>query len=293
MRIMRTAIAIILAVCTASTEAMGQSSSGKQIKTETIMQYNVVAGQREPEGTRISLRRLDEEGRTVEQTSYKPDGTVIQKSTFAYDSRGNLQETVTTSLVEDASQRITCSYDDNNFLVESSVYTLDGRPKMRMTYSYQKGRLTEMITYTRDNRVSIRVVNMYGDDGRIVEAFGMTETGDVLSRVGYEYDSEGLQTTRIGKDGDIVLKTTKLFDPDGKLREETSYDQDNRMTSQTRNRYDDNGRLIEVIAQVPSANMRTRKTITYDDNGNSVEQTTYNKLDEPVQVLRSVYEYYE
>lgn len=288
----RSVSAFFLAVLFLIDLGFAQSANANKVKTETIWQYDVIAGEVQTKGLKISFREANQNNQTTELTSYGPDGSVLQKTSYVYNDSGNPSQTTTTSSVANVSQKMIYNYD-GDLLVESISYKPDGSMNMRMEYKYnQNKQLTEMTTYSPGGQVNIKVVNHYDADGNIVEAIGYDALGNEITKTTYGYSATGLDMVKTGINAAPVQRTKKSFNRNGQLTEEIQYDSKGNEISKTQQTYDENGNLIEIINSVPYSDMRTRTVIKYNENGNLAEQISYNKLDEPVKVIRCEYEYY-
>ena len=72
-----------------------------------------------------------------------------------------------------------------------------------------------------------------------------------------------------------------------------SYRPDGAILSETSTAYDADGRALETTVGLPASGVTTRTVVKYDDRGNRLELMSYNKLDEPVNLISYVYEYFD
>lgn len=273
-----------------------------KIRSYEIWQYEAAPGKIpgeiiESKGFNTTSSTFDEEGHLLEQVMYNQDGSILQQSSFVYDGKGYITESVTSSSVEGTGQRMTYEYAefDSIFLPVGAVaYKPDGSVKLTMEYHFNEAwQMVELLMSSPDKVVDVIQFLYYDEEGRIRETFVRNSTGDIISRITYNYEKDAMETIGYGPNSVTVGRTKSIFNPDSTLAEVLSYNAEGKVTSQTSSAYDSDGRVIETYTSIPSADITTRTVFKYDDRGNIIEQIQYNKLDEPVKVLKYSYEYFE
>ena len=272
-----------------------------KIKSLTTWQYEASYGKKPGEitksdGVKMSSATFSDMGLPLEHISYNQNGSVFQTVNYVYDSSGYLMESSISSVEEMMNQRILFDYDEKRFLTAMTSYNRDGSVNVKMEYSYDStGHVLEntMVTPTT-GLMNFRVVYRYDMEGQMAGAVCYDNTeGTIVARSEFTYDQDGWETTSYTRDIQIVERTRNVYDSNGNIAEVIHYDSDNRVRFRVTNTYDEDGNLLETVNAIPSADMKARTTSTYDANGNVIETVTYNKFDEPVQVVRHAYEYYE
>ena len=275
------------------------------VKSMTVWQYDAASGKVpgevvEGSGLKILSASYDEEGNEVEQTAFSPGGKVTQKISVDYDTSGFISESVINSYIESVdqtiNQRVVYEYDPDNRLVKVSSYDLDGgEVSLQIDYSYDgAGHVVGSSTFMPNGLANMRSEYTYDTDERIAMVVFIDQSeGRVMIQSEFNYDADGWETVSYGPDDEVIEKTRNNYDSSGNIARVIRYDSQHRVISDVSYTYDSEGRVLETVSALPSADMKTRTTSTYDDQGNVVEQVTYNKLDEPVKVLKYEYEYFE
>jgi len=282
---------ILFAVCPLIMVANAQSFSEQKVRTQIIWQYDVSADTIDPKGRRISMQKFNPLGQPVVLTTFHPDGNIIQSTSLSYTENGKLQESLSTSPSMNVYQNKIYTYDINDSLIEIVSYNSDKSIKLNEKYNYADGHLVEVISRSPDNTIYVRLVFRYDAEDQLIETTGYNAQGEIITRRNYEVGSGGLNKQIMGEKGELL--TTKKYNPNGNLTEEITYNSDGKTSFRTTQTYDEKGKLKEVLSDMPTVNVKTRTVFKYDDYGNCIEQVSYNKLDEPVKVIRIVYEFYD
>lgn len=271
--------------------ANAQYLDSTRIKTQSLWQYDIVGGVPEKSGSPVSLTRYNLEGQAIEQKSYDPDGKLSEDISLTYHQSGQLKESLTKSSVERDNHKSVYAYK-NNLLVGVDIYNPDGSLKVQIDYKYDDGgNLLEIVTHDPDNRMYVKQINTYGTDEKLLESVIQDKTGKIIIRKKYNYDADGYTVEVFGGMQKTVMTNKEIYDKKGNLTKQIVFNEEGEIVSSTTNEYDKQGNIIKVVQEIPSAQIKTRTNSKYDDS-NLVEQIFYNKLDEPVKVIRAFYEYF-
>ncbi len=275
------------------------------IKSIEAWEYDAVPGKRAAEviegsGVKMFSAEYDTKGNEIAHTAYGPDGQVVQNISVEYDTSGFIRGSLVDSYVEAVDRvlplRIAYEYDENNFLLRVISYDRDSdEVNLQIDYIYDDaGHVVESVSFMPGGLADMRSRYSYDDDERITEIqFYDRSRGEVVITSKYLYDVDGYEMVSYGPDNKHLESTRTNYDADGNIAEVIRRDASDRVVSDIDHTFDSEGRVIETVSSVPSADMKTRTTFRYDADGNVTEQITYNKLDEPVKIIKFVYEYYE
>ena len=271
------------------------------IKSLTIWQYDASPGKTpgeiiETNGAKLSTSTFTEEGYPLEAIAVYPETGAEVKTSFVYNDSGYIQEATMTSIEKVMNQRVVYKYGAKSYLTGIKTYSLDGDLTMELEYAYDmtSGLLLESSSSVLGGRMMLRTVYDYDEEGRIVSAIGYDSVqGTNIIKTEINYSPDGWEVINYGPDGNIVEKTVNVNDSYGNIGEVIRYDAQNRIVSKATNTYDDEGNLLEAVSTMPAANLKTRVTSKYDADGNVMEAVSYNKLDEPVKMLKYEYERFE
>jgi len=219
-----------------------------------------------------SIERFNKAGLLQEETDLSDDGTILSAYKHSYDSRGRLIEsTGTHSKFFNLPDKKVYGYDARGNLVEENGYDLNGKLVNRDEYVYNEKnkriRWTSMSyhpeesarphqwSYDYDEYGRLKEERAYSDDGT---GFMPTDSlGGPHRRVLiYNAGSRPEATLRFNVDGRLAIRETTTYDLHGNELETIEYDS--------------NGLLKE----------KTKYEYRYDRYGNSIEECTYEWVNE-------------
>ena len=196
-----------------------------KLKSETLWLYQVISGGTEENGVKVLFRKFDHSGNTLEQTSFKQDGGLLQKLTHTYNSIGNATESFSSKPGGIGNTKTIFNYDSDNNLVETIAYNSSGSVVMSMEYKYDNGgNMIEMIAATPDRSVYTKFSFKRNSDGNIIETNAdrsISGKGITSSKIIFTYTSDGYKRGQISYDSGsrISQKTDYSYDSDGNLIE--------------------------------------------------------------------------
>lgn len=286
--------------------------------TKNVFQYKF--GKPEKKSIPEYNRKFNKNGDKIEETSYNPiDGSIVTKSTFRYDAKGNiveetvgrddniiktshrytadnlLEETVIYTSAGAIDKKIVYTYDDHRLLLEVTGYLGDGRRYMKDSYYYgEENRLTELkntlnkFTYSYDddgNVAAIRKSNRYFKTAND-PAYNLTD----YYQLAHDRNGNLTEISHFKADSTLKVKFQYILDEKGKLLKENEIGSDLKLTYQRVYLYDKNGNVIEESGTDRGRKFRT--THKYDSRGNILESTVYDQINEPAQLIKYTYTRY-
>ena len=184
--------------------------------------YDDAKGYLKTELTRDTERRLKrrvvyqyQQDRLWRENLMDNKGKVVSTSEYAYDNRGNqtsrviinragarLAETVytynaqgqmTASETKDTSggnaiSSTRYSYNANGNLIREQVYDGDGNITSVITYEWRDGKEVKYEMADASGRVTLRILNEYGNNGELVKKIRENIQGDSFQTTEYEYE---------------------------------------------------------------------------------------------------------
>lgn len=136
----------------------------------------------------------------TESDTLGPDGSLREKSSYAYDENGNTAEIDEVAADGTSVGKWTYHYDTRGHVREWAAYNPDGSIFEESTYTYDsEGRLKVTAQYRADNSLEKRVA--YDSKGNEIEAEKDAADGTVLWKRIYEYEFDSV--------GNWIKKTTK------------------------------------------------------------------------------------
>lgn len=294
------------------------SSSG--IYSVTTTKYSYKFGKPEKKGTIESIVRYNSNGEKIEEVTYSPiDGTVRTRTTYRYDSRGNLLEELlskdestfktvhryntsgkrieTVQYKADGSveKKTTFVYDDHNLLLETIGYLDDGRVYQRDSYFYDTdGNVIEFrnnlnkFLYFYDPRGNIEVIEKYVRYFQIADSVHYALSDRYL----FEHDRSDNLVSMIHQKSDSTVRSRfqYLVNPKGQVIEEREFNADGRLVYSRKTSYNKNGNIVEETGF--DIGRKFRHTYRYDSRGNKIEWITFDQVNEPQVSTKYTYNRY-
>lgn len=276
----------------------GSSAGGAEpspipnIKSLTEWTYLPEPGGALGAGYRSSRMEYNRDGYPVEQSSYQPDGTAIQRILNTYNGTGRLVESTSEEQTGRGNARTVFEYDGEN-LVGTTAYRPDGSLLVSTRSEFDDlNQITSIVTEVPDASTSQTISFEYDASGNAVATTTYDTAGRMVSRseTSYDDDSWPLETTAVLPSG-VASVTTYEYNLDGNLTRMAVRNADGDEIQSIENTYDDEGRIVESITS-NAAGMEYRVETEYDTDGQRALDRTYNKLGQLVREVRYAYEYY-
>jgi YD repeat-containing protein len=214
----------------------------------------------DPNGNVIKLTN-DGQLRLTQRDVLKPDGTLMSRTLYSYDSNNNL-----TSITDGNGMVTMMTYDGSGNMLTRTV----DPPGLNLQWTYTYNSRNQVLTVKDPNNHTTS--STYDGSGNLLTR-AIDPTGLNL-KWSYTYNSFGQRLTATDPN---THTTTYAYDTSGQLQTVTSPAPDNAVTTYT---YDGTGRLLTV----KDANTHTT-TYTYDGLGrvktvtNALNQTTTTRYD--------------
>ncbi len=293
-------------------------SSG--IYSVTTTKYPYKFGRPEKKGIIESIARYNPNGEKIEEVTYSLiDGTVRARTTYRYDSKGNVLEELlhkadntfktvhryntsgkkieTVHYKADGSvdKKITSVYDDHNLLLETIGYLEDGRIYQRDSYFYDlDGNVTEFrnnlnkFLYFYDSHGNIAIIEKYIRYFQIVDSVHYV----LADRYLFDHDrSDNLVgMTHQKSDNTVKSRFRYTVNSKGQIIEEKEFNTDGRLMYSRKTSYNKNGNVVEETGV--DVGRKFRHTYRYDSRGNKIEWVTYDQVNEPQVSTKYTYNRY-
>lgn len=213
-------------------------------------------GNRHVAGPRESSEvTYDQKGNKIEETTYGAGNSLVGRSVFEYDTADNL--TAVTVYNADGSinlKRVRKSLPvSEGRKVEESIWASGTIFQAMTIYNYDnKDRGTELATFDANGKPGMRVVTIYGPNGKPTE-IKTFQRNTLTGRVIFSYDAQGNQTGNSEYDAAGVRGSKYVFSGDltrGSHTEMTEYDaKDNLVKKESYIReFDSHGNWIKSIS---------------------------------------------
>jgi len=248
-------------------------------------------------------------GKTTEETEYKPDGTVafnhiykynssnqlveekkiavdgstLFKHQYIYDSFGRKTDDVTYSYVT-VSSKNKFIYDKWNNRVEETFFYTNNKVEDEMNQNFnEKGDVMEVANLDADGNSFTKNSYSYDEKGNITEKKTYDLKGRVKYRWTYKYDQRNNITEEViyDADGSVLSRYTSEFNEKGKVTEEAKYNSYYKVSSKWSYEYDDKGRLVSEVNIGSDKKFLFKGEYQYDIKGNRLKELTYTSEDAP------------
>jgi antitoxin component YwqK of YwqJK toxin-antitoxin module len=249
-----------------------------------------------------SISTYDESGNLIESKSFSPEGDVIHIETHTYEN-GKVVHTLQEDLVNDATQKSECEYQDDDILAQRDYFSDTDYIETR--YEYNADRKVTAIRKIDNEGISHGYTTYEYTDDRTIEV-EYDEDGQEVTTREYRTDAHDniieLRHTRfLGKDTIVTQEITTYHDKDHfseikRYREsglifeaQNTFDEQGRRTSVTARdylnpkesgqtfEYDENNRLISE-EYVENGHVMQVHEITYDEHGEIIEESYHQRL---------------
>jgi len=138
--------------------------------------------------------------------------------------------------------------------------------------------------------LEFKVINMFSENGYIVESHIYNSRGNLYSKMAFKYDSNGkLIEMDDYTNGILKSKLTYSYDASGNETERRSYLPGDSLEYRIINKYDANGKKIEEIQFKADGTLDSRYLSIYDSNGKLVETNGFEQ--DSNQTVRIMHKY--
>ena len=211
----------------------------------------------------------DDEGRTLQETSFLPDGSVEHIYKYVYNASGLMVDELLLDEDNEVSEHRSMEYDDSGRLGKEYIHYLDGTAD-EIVFSYdQEGRIISKKTTDSDGEAGNYIVIGYEGD-RLVSEIEYDIDGEVLTRRQLIYNDAGSVTEEIVHTPEEYYRHMFDFDEKGRPSVRRRYDTDSRLMERNTYTYDEDGQLLETMDESASGVQTT--FLTYDSAGNVILQ---------------------
>jgi hypothetical protein len=264
-----------------------------------------------------AVTEYDQEGRNVLQTTYQSDGSIDSRTSYIYDSFGNLLESSYSSeTYSSGNYKTTYKYNKDHKVIETKQFNNTGKQTSVATTSYDKkgnvvlsvtkgegynskykyvyddkNRVTGSEYYGNDKKLASKSTTTYDADGKVIEYDYMDNSySNTTSKSFYSYYPDGTYASVLtiinDKEGKLTGKQSTIYNTKGFSIAYTNYDFKNRKNySKNISIYKDDTQLIESYDYYgDSLSIVSRTTYKYNEKGLNTEYATYDENEE----LRSI-----
>jgi hypothetical protein len=236
---------------------------------------------RKEEMVRKYTAKYDKSGIQLFGESLRSDATLLYRSTFLYDEKGNRTESTFQSSNSSSPTKTKYLYDENGRRTGYSIYTGDGSLSEKVEEYYnEKGERFEYKSFDSTGKLISMTLFEYDENSKIIEYNYQNKLDSSKNaNTKYKYDSQGntIEFCRYKPDGSISLKTTSKFDEFGNEIEYITYNPDGSINRKETYKFNEHKEIIEDSVFKPDGILDYKDTYVYssfDNTGNWLVKTT-------------------
>ena len=224
-----------------------------------------------------------------EQTAYDETGEVLYRSQSTYNQNGDRTSQVLTYSGQTSYYGTAYAYDDQGKILYVGFCGQGGEPITESYYSYEDGRLSQILTYDCATDALVEALEYrYDEQGRLVQELDVTDD-EPVEQIVYDYDARGnlwrVQDFEQGlnfvcryneNDRLMELRTTNMngafdaceqysYDEQGVLTGYDSLNEDGTLLEHYVYQYDAAGRLMQIQAWDAAQQLVFEQQNTYVD----------------------------
>lgn len=257
----------------------------------------------------------------VKRVLFDSTGNSIQRSEVKLDEKGNELEFLLFA-GDSMYYKQSKEYNDKDEMVKLTEYDSQGKPKLISEFKYtpngEVASQTEMtgggeklgkIAYGYNENGDRNAITNYGSSGysegktllkdfdngnaRVIEKYDANDS--MYASYQYEYNENGQETKSIifNGVGQIIRQSNAEFDKNGNKIKFEIYEGEVGFLGKDVLSYNDNNQETELIVFDDKNNQVKRQTKSYNEKGLIADETTYNKIDEPIFQFVYTYTYFK
>lgn len=228
----------------------------------------------------------DDAGNTIEEYTYRIDGSLEHLYKYTYDELGRVIEELLIEEDETTGNR-TFLYNETGNLLEETIHYLDDSTET-ITFTYdEQGKPLGRKTMDSDGEEGNYSENKY-NDGLLVSEAEYDNNALIVSQRILTYNSENLVCEESIKNEDSSYRIVNEYDISKKLVLRKRYNDENHLIERTTFIYDEKGRLIETNEENTDGIEITK--IEYNEAGEVTLQVITDDEENILQVIERTYD---
>lgn len=212
--------------------------------------------------------------------------SIKTKETHRYKKNGVFTEW------EKSYSRLT-QFNPTGFRTEYTEYYANDSISYKITYKYNgRDKTAELSYFDKLLKPTVKKTHKLDDKGRLSEILEYSRDGELDRRYAYAYDDRGnlAEVIYYKKDGTLGNKTTYKYD-DKNNRTEWKLETPGYATSSRKFIHDDKGNMTEETWHNGKGEIDFRFVRTYDANGNKIQELKYKGATQLLDMTKWNYEY--
>jgi len=273
--------------------------ANNKIKVITVWNHKYADEKPSAKGYKSSETTYDLNGLPVSVINFKSTGEISSKQNYSYDKAGNKTRYVNIDGKDGKTTYLqNIIYDSNNNKISENGF--NGSEPYRVTYKYDKGKLSEITRFKGANTVDEKWVYSYKGDrtnitvykpektvsytmekvsddrGNVIEDIRKETSGAISKRYVMKFNSKDLEIQKdVYLGGKFVYKQFFTYDDEGNLIQTDQTNANGEKFVFSKYKYDTKGNLLVEQWNEGDANEFSKKESKYNPKGILVEVDTY------------------
>lgn len=198
------------------------------------------------------------------------------KITRTYDENGFEIESAEYSTRDVLLNKINSAYDAYGNLTEQSGYNANMELLWKNVVTYKDNKKVDSSEYDKNNTLKSKTIYTY-DNGNLVDETGYNGDGALIWKIVYKYDESGNYSniTQYYPDGSLDEEEVYTYTEDGRIASISTYSSISNQTIQEVFRYTADGQVSEITTYDGEKQITKRILLKYNSEGNLAKLSEY------------------
>jgi len=185
----------------------------KEVRSEVIILASDTGEQSREQKGFAEESIYDQDGFETLRLARAPDGSLLSRTTYKYDGRGNRSEEVLSDPAGGVREKKVFKTDERGNVAEWQSVRPDGSTHSKSVYRYdEKGNSVEWVLMNARSAVADRWTYGYDGEGRVIEESRYYADGTLDTKHVHELDDRGLRKESATYNGEGALVETQRYE---------------------------------------------------------------------------------
>ena len=231
-----------------------------------------------------------------EQTTYNPDGSLIRKWNYAYNSVNQKLTRHCYVLKDSLSGILHYIYNQNGKITDEKLVTPAGFPVSDVEYQYDKNQnLVEKRFIDAHGKIIVKVKNNF-ESNKLIEELQLDSIGHQIAKNRYSYNKDGLtiEMTSYSPQDNVVKRTRYSYLANRQVGQTSLYDEHNELSFKIVYEYDNQKNMILKQTLNRSGEITEKRIFNYKYDNQHNWIFRYEYLNDRVEdIISRKLEYYK
>ena len=219
---------------------------------------------------------FNSDGFIQEQTTFNPDGSLIRKWKYTYNSQNQKLTRYCYVLKDSLSQILHYTYNQSNKITDEKLLSPVGALISDIEHLYDKNlnEIEKRFTDAQGKRVAM-VKNKFDIENNIIEEVQFDSIAHQNGKNRFFYNDQGLKVeiVSLSLQDSLIKKSIYSYCPDRQVSETNSYNAQNKLISKTIYKYDKHGNM--TLKQTFNILGETTEKLTFNYKYDNTDNWTY------------------